>query len=58
MPQDLLVFLGRIGHFRQGLLRYDQRVQWRLRIDVIKSDADIVLVNDVCRDLAFDYLCK
>src|SRR5690606_16720138 len=39
-----------------GLLRDDQQVNRRLRVDVAERQAEIVFVDDVCRDLAVDDL--
>src|ERR1043166_1279249 len=55
--QRLVVGFG-LRDPRDGLLRYQQHVRWRLWGDVTKSQNQIIFVDDLCRDLASDDFFK
>ncbi len=58
MSQERLVFIRRLPDSRNRLLGDDQDVHRCLRIDVPKSEDQLVLIDDVGRNLAVDYFFK
>jgi len=58
MPQEFLVFLPNVGMRANDLPRNDQHVHRRLGVDVAKRKAEVVLVDNGCRDLTVDNLLK
>lgn len=59
MPESLAIaVLVRVNQARYGLLRDDQDVQRCLRIQVMKRERPVVLVDDVCFDFPVDYFLE
>ncbi len=54
MPESLPIVVLRLANSGDHPLRHDEDVDGSLTIDVAESDADIVLVDDVCGNLASD----
>ena len=58
MSQERLIFMRRLPDSRDRLLGDDQDVHWRLRIDVPESEDQLVLIDDIGRNLTGDYFFK
>ena len=54
MAKDALIGVGGIAHARYQFFGDDQKVDGRLRIDVVEHDAVLVLVLDLGGDFAID----
>lgn len=51
-----LIAIGDVVRGRDGLIRYDQNVNWRSRMDITKRRDSIVLMDDVTWNLSCDDL--
>ncbi len=49
-----LIAIGDVVRGRDGLIRYDQNVNWRSRMDITKRRDSIVLMDDVTGNLSCD----
>ena len=58
MPEQRLVSRASLRDAGNGLFRHDERVNRRLRIDVAERQHDVVLVNNLRRNLARDDFFK
>ncbi len=58
VTQERFVFLLQVGVGRYHFLGNDKDVSWGFGVDIPKSQALIVLVNNRCRDLPVDNLEK
>ena len=58
MPEQCLIRSGRLTDAGNHFLRYDEKMDGRLRLHVVQDDAMFVLVLDPARNLAVDDLLK
>src|ERR1051325_5206359 len=58
MTQHLMVLGFRFSDPRDRFFRDDQNVLWRSRLDVAKSQHQIILINDGCRDFTRNNLLE
>lgn len=58
VAQQCAIGCGGISHPGDGLLGNDQHMQRRLGIDIPKGQALLILIHDIGRDLAPDYLAE
>src|SRR5262249_30245536 len=58
VAEQVAVGFGDVGVCRDDLARDDQDMDRRLRVDVVKGQATVVLVDDLRGNLAVDYFLK
>ena len=58
MSQQRLIRSGRLAEARNYLLRYDEKMNRRLRLHVVQNDAVFVLMLNPSGNLAIDDLLK
>jgi hypothetical protein len=58
MSKEIAIRIGDIGVRRNHLAGDDEHVHRRLRVDIVKGDAKVVLISNLGRDLLFRDLQK
>ena len=58
VSQEIGILIAAVLHSRHMLLRNDQRMDGRLRVDIVEGQRAIILIHDLCRDRLLDNFAK